>query len=349
MRNDPIRSRLIEAIHAQRLGEVANALLADRSQLDPEDLRLVDAARQACIRISEEVGKEANRVASLLGQASIPCEIVETDANGFGLQNHCVELLLDVDDPTKAVTLMRRHGYWHPLSTRHIPWLSYRRNHKKVTLTRFDDASTRLVLHWRGTEAGAPWQDLFLAVLQDPAGAARVLQRRVARLFGKVPAGQADGQFLGNPLSTPRSLIPELLRFARVSRDDVLVDIGCGDGRVLIEAARTSGCRGIGVEIQRGMYRTACEAIHEQQLGDRVAIVHGDAETVSLDDASVVFLFVPVQSLGEFLPHLLSRAPSGTRIIAHEQMPLVDTLPPLKSSPLISDAAVTVAHLWQAG
>lgn len=76
---------------------------------------------------------------------------------------------------------------------------------------------------------------------------------------------------------TPDEVIDQTLELLRLTDQDVLADIGCGDGRVLISAARQYGCRGVGVEIDPAMAETARRRVAEAGMSDRITIVTGDA------------------------------------------------------------------------
>lgn len=159
--------------------------------------------------------------------------------------------------------------------------------------------------------------------------------------------GHAATQNLGPILDTPPALVPKLLDFAGVESDDVLIDLGSGDGRIVIGAAQAKGSRCIGHEIDARLVEKSRGLATAAGVGDRVTIVHGDASTAALLDASVVFVFLPADISRNLIPDALGRMQSGARLIAHEQERLeVDSHPPTKCEPLISDDGITVAHLW---
>eukprot|EP00004_Rigifila_ramosa_P002678 TRINITY_DN12760_c0_g1_i1.p2 TRINITY_DN12760_c0_g1~~TRINITY_DN12760_c0_g1_i1.p2 ORF type:complete len:114 (+),score=27.71 TRINITY_DN12760_c0_g1_i1:3-344(+) len=76
------------------------------------------------------------------------------------------------------------------------------------------------------------------------------------------------------------------LQLAKVTADDVVFDLGCGDARVLTEAARPPfGARGVGVEIEEDVAALAQQRVIDTKTGDRVKIIHGDALTCDLSGA----------------------------------------------------------------
>lgn len=345
--NDDGRSipeQICAAVNAQNLAQITETIASRSDALSAEDACLIEAARLVCGRIREQLLAEADALVSQLQSASIPCEFDASAPELIAPQFHRFSLSLEVDNPTPAVELLKSLGYWSPLSTKNLYWESFRRSHSEITLTRIDDVSTRLDLHWDTRSGATPWRPGPGFLLRHPGRLARSAWHRLGGLGGRPIAPAAH--FLGDLLSTPRSLLSPLLSFAGVTGNDLLVDIGCGDGRVLIEAARKSGCRGVGFETQGELCKIAREQLRRAHLADRVSIHKGDAWSAPLHDATVVFLFVPVRALSACLPQLLDRLAVGTRIVAHEQVALEGTPQPDLSAPLIGDAAVTVAHRW---
>jgi SAM-dependent methyltransferase len=339
-----IPERICAAVNAQNLAQITETIASRSDALCAEDARLIEAARNVCGRIREQLLAEADALVSQLQLASIPCEFDASAPELIAPQFHRFSLSIEVDNPTPAVELLKSLGYWSPLSTKDSYWEFFRRSHSDMTLTRIDDASTRLDLHWCTQSEASPWRFEPGLLLRHAGHLARAAWRRLGRLGGRPIAPAAH--FLGDLLSTPRSLLSPLLGFAGVTNDDLLVDMGCGDGRVLIEAARRSGCRGVGFETQGELCKIAREQLRRAHLADHVTIHKGDAWSAPLHDATVVFLFVPVRALSAYLPQLLETLAVGTRIVAHEQVALDDTPEPDVSAPLIGDAAVTVAHRW---
>ena len=100
---------------------------------------------------------------------------------------------------------------------------------------------------------------------------------------------------------------------------DVLYELGCGDGRVMIAAAQaTAGLRCVGVEYDKTFYDRAQKAIDEGGLGEMVEARHGDALEVPLDDATAVFVYLVPKGLKLVAPALkeVLRRP-GTRIVSY--------------------------------
>jgi SAM-dependent methyltransferase len=148
-------------------------------------------------------------------------------------------------------------------------------------------------------------------------------------------------------LGTPASLIPALLEAAEVGPTDLLVDLGCGDGRVLIEAATRCGCRALGIEKDPALAERARRLVAECPARERIEIFQGDGSQASLSEATVVFLFLPVGSIPGIVESLRTQLPAGARIVAHEQERMVFSREPDRSQPLFATDALTVAHSWR--
>ncbi len=168
--------------------------------------------------------------------------------------------------------------------------------------------------------------------------------RRVGRALGMLQRSAAAGPFLG----TPEGMVSSLLELVGLSQDDLLIDIGCGDGRVLIEAVESFGCRGRGVEVDATLAALAKRKVSDAGLSRRVSIEHGDFAKARLDQADVVFAFLPVGHLGRIIEPVLNRMAPGARLVVHEQDEAHLNPEPDSSSLVVVDMGVTVAHTWTA-
>ncbi len=122
----------------------------------------------------------------------------------------------------------------------------------------------------------------------------------------------------GGPyVPTPAIVVERMLQLADVRREDIVVDLGSGDGRLVIEAARRYGARGIGVERDAGLVELA-RAAAKTQVGDRVSFRHGDLFEVDLRGATVVTLYLLPRLLARLLPKLRAELAPGARIVSHD-------------------------------
>ena len=118
-------------------------------------------------------------------------------------------------------------------------------------------------------------------------------------------------------IPTPQPVVDAMLVLAETTSDDVVYDLGSGDGRVVITAAKKDGARGVGIEIDPVLVRKATENATAAGVSDRVRFVHQDLFTADISGATVVTLYL-LQSLNERLrPKLVAELKPGTRIVSH--------------------------------
>jgi len=117
-------------------------------------------------------------------------------------------------------------------------------------------------------------------------------------------------------VATPPAVVDEMLRIARVASTDVVYDLGSGDGRVVITAARKFGARGVGVEIDPAMVDRSRANVLRAGVADRVRILQQDIFDTDLSPATVVTLYLPPY-LNLRLRERLLRLRPGTRIVSH--------------------------------
>ena len=116
---------------------------------------------------------------------------------------------------------------------------------------------------------------------------------------------------------TPRTVVVEMLKLAGVTADDVVYDLGSGDGRIVIMAAVEFGARGVGVELDRGLVAKARKSAKEAGVGDRVRFLRQDLFKTSLREATVVTLFLYPDVNLRLRPKLLRELRPGTRVVSH--------------------------------
>ena len=116
---------------------------------------------------------------------------------------------------------------------------------------------------------------------------------------------------------TPEDVVDEMLKVANVSGKDVLYDLGSGDGRIPITAAKQFGTRGLGIDIDPDRIKEANENLKKSGVGDKVKFVQGDLFEHDLSPATVITLYLlPALNL-KLRPKLLKLKP-GTRIVSHD-------------------------------
>ena len=117
---------------------------------------------------------------------------------------------------------------------------------------------------------------------------------------------------------TPEAVVAKMLEMAKVRKNDLLYDLGCGDGRIVITAARKYGARGVGYDIDPQRIRESNENAERAGVTDRVRFVQGDLFQADLSGATVVTLYLLPDVNARLRPKLLSELKPGTRIVSHD-------------------------------
>lgn len=115
---------------------------------------------------------------------------------------------------------------------------------------------------------------------------------------------------------TPPSVVKAMLELAAVGPGDVVYDLGCGDGRIVIEAARR-GARGVGVDLDPQRIREARANARAAGVEERVTFVEGDLFEADVSRATVVMLFLWPEVNLRLRPRLLGQLRQGSRIVSH--------------------------------
>jgi SAM-dependent methyltransferase len=117
---------------------------------------------------------------------------------------------------------------------------------------------------------------------------------------------------------TSAETVDQMLRMAEVSSDDVVYDLGSGDGRIVIAAARDYGARGIGIDIDPVRILEAEENAERAGVTDRVEFIQGDLFDADLSDATVVTLYLLTSVNLRLRPKLLAELKPGTPVVSHD-------------------------------
>jgi ribosomal protein L11 methylase PrmA len=116
---------------------------------------------------------------------------------------------------------------------------------------------------------------------------------------------------------TPQEVVDAMLKMAKVGPNDVIYDLGSGDGRIPITAARTYKARGVGIDIDPQRIREATENLKSAGVGDRVRFLNQDLFTTDISDATVVTLYLLPSLNLKVLPKLNKELKPGTRVVSH--------------------------------
>ncbi|MFB3818496.1 MAG: cyclopropane-fatty-acyl-phospholipid synthase family protein [Candidatus Methylomirabilales bacterium] len=113
-------------------------------------------------------------------------------------------------------------------------------------------------------------------------------------------------------------LVEEMLALAAVRKDDVVYDLGSGDGRIVIAAARNWGARGVGFELDADLVRRSRENARRAGVAHLVEFRQQDILTVDLSAATVVTIYLSRDANLKLRPRLLSQLRPGARVVSHE-------------------------------
>lgn len=116
---------------------------------------------------------------------------------------------------------------------------------------------------------------------------------------------------------TPQEVVEGMLELAQVKKTDVVYDLGCGDGRIVITAAKKYGARGVGIDINPERIKEAEENARQAGVTDRVRFIQGDLFKADIHEATVVTLYLLSSVNLKLRPKLLSELRPGTRIVSN--------------------------------
>jgi precorrin-6B methylase 2 len=116
---------------------------------------------------------------------------------------------------------------------------------------------------------------------------------------------------------TPEEVVDAMLKVAKVSKNDVVYDLGCGDGRIVIAAAQKLGARGVGIDIDPQRIKEATANAQKAGVTDRVQFRNADLFTSDISEATVVTLYLLPSLNVKLRPKLLKELRPGTRIVSH--------------------------------
>lgn len=129
---------------------------------------------------------------------------------------------------------------------------------------------------------------------------------------------------------TPQVVVDAMLRMADVKSTDVVYDLGCGDGRIPITAAKQFGARGVGIDIDPQRISEANENAKAAGVTDKVTFMNQNLFTSDFRDATVVTLYLLPALNEKLMPKLQAELKPGTRIVSHA-FSMGDSWPPEKT------------------
>jgi SAM-dependent methyltransferase len=144
--------------------------------------------------------------------------------------------------------------------------------------------------------------------------------RFVAQAFmslALVAFGQEETQINSPYVGTPYPVVDAMLRLAKVKKSDVVYDLGCGDGRILVEAAKTYGAHGVGVDINPERIQEANELARREGVSQLLNFRVGDLYDVNVQGATLVTLYLLPDVNLRLRPKLQKQLRPGARIVSH--------------------------------
>lgn len=119
-------------------------------------------------------------------------------------------------------------------------------------------------------------------------------------------------------VASPQLVVERMLKLAKLKEGEILYDLGCGDGRIIITAATQFGANAVGVELDEGRYRKTLDRISELKLENKVKLIHGNLLKVDLSSADVVTLYLLTSANEKVKPNLEKHLRKGTRVVSHD-------------------------------
>jgi hypothetical protein len=165
----------------------------------------------------------------------------------------------------------------------------------------------------------------------------RILRRLAAGLLATLTLGTAladaevpppDKQPVnaGPYVPSPTTVVSQMLELAEVGPADVLIDMGSGDGRIVLTAAKLRGARGLGIEIQEPLVALSIEAARREGVADRARFVRQDLFNTDVSEATVVTLYLLPHTVNQLEGKLRRELRPGTRVLSHDY-PIAGWLP----------------------
>lgn len=117
-------------------------------------------------------------------------------------------------------------------------------------------------------------------------------------------------------VGTPYDVIDAMLDRGSIQRNDVVYDLGCGDGRIVVAAAKRFGCHGVGYDVDPQRIKECHENVRKEKVGELVEIKQEDIFTLDLSRANVIMLYLLPEMNKRLVPQLEQLEP-GSRIVTH--------------------------------
>ena len=159
------------------------------------------------------------------------------------------------------------------------------------------------------------------------------------------PAPRDDAS-LAPYVASPEMIVEEMLRLANVGKEDVVYDLGSGDGRIVIAAATIHGARGVGFELDGDLVRQSTENARRAGVSHLVEFRQQDVLTVDLSPATVVTIYLSQEANLKLRPAIQSALRPGARVVSHD-FDMGDWRPEAVRQLLDESGMVRTLYLWR--
>ncbi len=146
---------------------------------------------------------------------------------------------------------------------------------------------------------------------------------------------------------TADEVIAKMFELAKPAKDDIIFDLGCGDARILCQAGKKYGCKGIGIDLNPERIKEAHEAVNKYGVEELVWIRQGDALRVKdIGKASIVVMYMFPEFMNLWLPIAKKELKPGTRILSHDYSWDMEKWAPDTTVRVKSSTREHTIHMW---
>lgn len=216
---------------------------------------------------------------------------------------------------------------------------------------------TRIILrYWQKlAKPTLEWSDLSSNLVYDLALRDGVKKRaRTALVQG---ARQCKGlikrawpsRSIGMYAPSPKPVIDQMLSLTKISEHDILYDLGCGEGSIVIAAAKRFGVKAIGFDIDPLRIKEARSNAQKHQVEHLATFYQKDITTLDLSSATIITIYLLRFGIDKLIKHLRSNLTSGTRVICHHQVFFDGWIPEKIENVVVGNNSIRYVDLWTAG
>jgi hypothetical protein len=172
----------------------------------------------------------------------------------------------------------------------------------------------------------------------------------LAALAADKPAAEAPVN-AGPYVPSPQSVVADMLKLAEIGPRDFVIDLGSGDGRIVLTAAKVFGASGFGVEIKDDLVKLSNEAARKEGVADRVKFIKADLFKTDISQATVLTMYLLPNTVNMLKGKLLTELKPGTKVLSHDY-PLAGWVPEkyvqwdLEDKVQISGVTTTLIYLY---